>query len=164
MALISGVPVKFSTKIFRVSLFRYKDGGSRLPRDVPTRHIRLPYFGTPNKWISINNKPRWKYEVCKSSNGEGSSLIRDCLQYRHRSTRCSPFTSSIEKARRYRTSLRATKIYTLRSQPHYSIVQYSAPIKRPHPIAKPSLSLITTFLLLFVQETGNVFKVGPDKL
>jgi hypothetical protein len=88
----------------------------------------------------------------------------ESLQYRHRSTLCSPFTSSMEKARRYRTSLRAMKIYTLRSQPHYSIVQYSAPIKRLHPIATPSLSLTVMFLLLFIQETGNVFQVGADKL
>ena len=136
----------------------------RLPRDVPTRHTRLPYFATPNKWISINNKPRWKYEVCKSSTGEGNTLIRESLQNRHRPTRSSPFTWSTEKARRYRTALRAMKIYTLRSQPHYSIVQYSAPIKRPHPIAAPSLSLITMFLLLFIQETGNFSQVGADKL
>ena len=88
----------------------------------------------------------------------------ESLQYRHRSTRCSPFTSSMEKARRYRTSLRAMKMYTLRSQLHYSIVQYSAPIKRPHPTATPSLSLIIMFLLLFIQETGNVFQVGADKI
>jgi len=56
------------------------------------------------------------------------------------------------------------KIYTLRSQPHYNIVQYSAPIKRPHPIATPSLSLIIMFLLLFIQETGNIFHLGADKL
>jgi hypothetical protein len=56
------------------------------------------------------------------------------------------------------------KIYTLRYQPHYSIVQYSTPIKRPHPTATPSLSLIIMFLLLFIQETGNVFQLGADKL
>jgi len=56
------------------------------------------------------------------------------------------------------------KIYTLRSQPHYSIVQYSATIKRPHTIATPSLILIIMFLLLFIQETGNVFQDGADKL